>query len=143
MSIFDEIENLSKRYWSHEHKRFRVNDESFDRLAANFILISTSIRETEQEAPKVALKELWYAALLLQQTLGRDTSQLTNAAVETVKRVERLIAMNQAQFGSSLEFIEAQMVYMKVICGNPNVGISKGSLMGKLISDNKDAMIIA
>ena len=143
MSIFDEIENLSKRYWSHEHKRFRVNDESFDRLAANFTLISTSIRETEQEAPKVALKELWYAALLLQQTLGRDTSQLTNAAVETVKRVDRIIAMNKAQFGSSLEFIEAQMVYMKVICGNPNVGIYKGSLMGKLITDNKDAMIIA
>lgn len=143
MSIFNEIESLSKRYWSHEHKRHRVGDEVFDRLAEHFILISNSIKENEQEAARVALKELWCSALLLHQTLGRDTSQLSAAAERITERVKRLIAMSRDQFGEALEPIEAQVNNVIRLCKNPNVGIYKGALIGRLISENKDAIIIA
>ena len=143
MSIFSEIETLSKRYWSHEHKRLRVGDESFDKLADNFRQIAELIRQSEQEAPKVALKELWHAALLLQQALGRDTEQLTEATTQVTKRIERLILMNNHHFGEGLDAIKNQISLIKMLCSNPNVGIYKGALIGKIISENKDALIIA
>ena len=143
MSIFSEIETLSKRYWSHEHKRHRVGDETFDRLANNFRQIADLIRQSEQDAPKVALKELWHAALLIQQALGRDTEQLTEATLQVVNRIERLILMNNHHFGEALDAINNQISLIKMLCANPNVGIYKGALIGKMISENKDALIIA
>ncbi len=143
MSIFTEIEALSKRYWSHEHKRLKVGDESFDKLSNNFRNIAELIRGSEQEAPKVALKELWHAALLLQQTLGRDTEKLTEQTLQITKRLERLILMNNHHFGDALEAINSQISYIKMLCANPNVGIYKGALIGKIISENKDSLIVA
>lgn len=143
MSIFSVIETLSKRYWSHEHKRHRVGDESFDRLANNFRHIADLIRQSEQEAPKIALKELWRAARLLNQALGRDTEQLTEATLQVVKRIERLILMNNHHFGEALDAINNQISHIKTLCANPNVGIYKGALIGKMIRENNDALVIA
>lgn len=143
MSIFSEIETLSKRYWSHEHKRHRVGDENFDRLANNFREIAGRIRHSDQEAPKIALKELWYAALLLHQALGRDTEELTEATKQVVKRIERLILMNNHHFGEALDAINNQISLLKMLCANPNVGIYKGALIGKMIRENNEALIIA
>jgi hypothetical protein len=143
MSIFNEIEILSKRYWSHEHKRHRVSDLAFDDVAENFILILRSITDNNQTITQVALKELWGAALLLHQTVGRDTAQLTIAANRITNRVKEIIEMNRERFGDSLELIESQISKINRLCNNPNVGILKGTVISRLISENPDSIVVA
>ena len=143
MSIFDEIDALSKRYWSHEHKRHKVGDEAFERLSESLIQISKGIGENEKEVTRVALKELWGATLLLHQTVGRETNQLTGAALRITDRINRLIAMSRDQFGETLDPIETQLGNVLRLCKNPNVGIYKGAVVGKLISENPDSIVIA
>lgn len=143
MSIFNEIEKLSKRYWTNAYTTEQVEDKAFDILAENFIKISKKIEENEQDLTRAALKNLWTATLLLQQTLGRNTEQLTEATSQITERVERLLSMYKEQFGESFILIQDQLNNIKLLSEKPHVGILKGATIGKIMSVNKNAFIIS
>lgn len=142
MNIFSEIEKLSKRYWSHEYTPEYVDDRAFDTLSENFIKISKKLRDNEQELTKAALKDLWSATLLLQQTVGRNIVELTQAATQITERVERLLSMYKDQFGESFLLMDEQLNNIKLLCNNRNIGILKGTTIGRVISANKNAFIV-
>jgi len=143
MSIFDDIEKLSKRYWTNAYTTEQVEDKAFDILAENFIKISKKIEENEQDLTRAALKDLWAATILLQQTMGRNTEQLTEATSQITERVERLLSMYKDQFGESFILIQDQLNNIKLLSNNPSVGILKGAMIGKIMSVNKNAFLVS
>jgi hypothetical protein len=138
MSIFSTVENLSKRYWSHDHQRHRVVDESLEKTVEDFRLIENQIGNNVEHTASVALKELWRCIVILQQSVGRENDFLLKQALSITLRIENLMSQYPYQMGEHLDAIKAHNETIKRLCLNPNTGIYKGAVISSILTELND-----
>lgn len=135
MSIFDTIENLSKRYWSHDHKRHRVMDESFEMAVESFARIEREVGGDEAETVRAALKDLWRAITTLQQCVARESDAIRDQARRIAERAQTMLIQYPEQFGHHLVSFQGQCDSIIRLCQNPNTGIYKGAKISTLLNE--------
>lgn len=131
--LFGNIERVSKRYWSPDHTRIRVEDKQLENTVKLFLKIQSGLRNSPNDTSAVTVKQLWNVIQGLSQCAGSSSSSIRETCMKTLEVAESDVEKFPHQYNHDLSDIKVAIDCLKRFSHDPLTGQSKGIRLGNEI----------
>ena len=131
--LFGNIERVSKRYWSPDHTRIKVEDNQLESTVKLFLKIQSGLRNSPNDTSAVTVKQLWNVIQGLSQCAGSSSTSIRENCMKTLEVAESDIEKFPHQYNHDLGDIKGAIDCLKRFSQDPLTGQSKGIRLGNEI----------
>lgn len=131
--LFGTIERVSKRYWSPDHTRIKIEDNRLESTVKLFLKIQSGLRNSPNDTSAVTVKQLWNVIQGLSQCAGSSSASIRENCMKTLEAAESDIEKFPHQYNHDLSDIKGAIECLKRFSQDPLMGQSKGIRLGNEI----------
>lgn len=131
--LFGNIERVSKRYWSPDHTRIKVEDNQLESIVKLFLKIQSALRNSPNDTSAVTVKQLWNVIQGLSQCAGSSSTSIRANCLNTLDVAAADIEKFPHQYNHDLGDIKGAIDSLKKLSQEPLIGQSKGIRIGNEI----------